>query len=300
MTKKIELISDENKQRVDIFIASKINDISRSEIKKYIKEGLLTVNGKPILKPGYELKFDDSIILIIPDKKTDIILPEKIKIDIIYEDSNLIVVNKREGMVVHPGAGNYSGTLVNALLSIRPEIASVGGEKRPGIVHRLDKDTSGVIVIAKDNETYLELQKQFSERIIQKKYILIVKGIFNNKIGKIDFPIGRSFKNRKKISGKTHKGRNALTYYKVLYEKKGFSLIEAMPKTGRTHQIRVHFFETRKPIIGDQLYGSSSKKYFPRLALHAKELKLFHPTKKHIYCFKTMIPLEFLDFFKNL
>ncbi len=300
MVKKIELISDGNHVRVDIFIASKLEDISRSEIKKYIKEGLLTINGKPTIKPGYELKPNDSISLIIPDKKIDTIIPENIEIDIIYEDSNIMVINKKEGMVVHPGAGNYSGTLVNALLSLRPEIAGVGGEKRPGIVHRLDKDTSGIMVIAKDNKTYLELQKQFSRRIIQKKYILITKGIFNNNAGKINFSIGRSIKNRKKISRRTNKSREALTYYKVIFEKKGFSLVEAMPKTGRTHQIRVHFFESGKPIIGDQLYGSSAKKYFNRLALHAKEIRLIHPVKKQIFCFKTEIPAEFLRFFRNI
>ncbi len=300
MKKKIELIADKEYKRVDIFLSENITEYSRSEIKKYIKNGFMKINGETIDKSSKPINEGDKIELFIPDRKESEILPQNIELEIIYEDDNIMVINKKSGMVVHPGAGNYEGTLVNALLSIRPEIAKVGGEKRPGIVHRLDKDTSGLIIIAKDNRTYLELQKQFAQRKVQKKYILIVKGVFKEKKGMIDFPIGRSIKNRKKISSNTNRGREAITYYKVLYEKNGYSLIEAAPKTGRTHQIRVHFSEIGKPIIGDSIYGASAKRGFHRLALHSREIKFYHPIKKQIYCFTTNIPSEFLLFFKKL
>ncbi len=298
MLKKKILVNGKEK-RVDSVLSSSLDGISRSEIKKNILSGNLKVNGERIKKPSYKVKEGDKIEIIIEDKPETEIIPQDIPLKIVYEDEHIMIVNKKSGVVVHPGAGNYENTLVNALLSLRPEISEVGSEKRPGIVHRLDKDTSGLILIAKTNKVYLELQKQFAERIIEKSYVLIVKGSFDKRAGKIEFPIGRSIKNRKKISSKTQKPRDALTYYKVRIQKKGFALVEAFPKTGRTHQIRVHFSESGKPIIGDPLYGSA-KKYFPRLALHSRKIVFFHPVKKHFFCVKTPIPKEFLSFFKKL
>jgi len=298
MKEKQFIVKGEEK-RVDIFLSKNIDDISRSEIKREIVEGNLKVNGEIIRKASFKVKEGDAIEFRIREKSKFELKPQKIPLKIVYEDKDLLIIDKESGIVVHPGAGNYENTLVNALLSLRPEIAKVGGEKRPGIVHRLDKDTSGLILIAKKNSVYLDLQKQFSERIIEKSYILISKGHFEKKYGEINIPIGRSIKNRKKISSKTNKARQALTFYKVRFQKKGFSLIEAFPKTGRTHQIRVHFSESGKPIIGDPIYGSA-KKYFPRLALHSRKIVFFHPTKKHFFCVKTAIPKEFLDFFKKL
>ena len=245
------------------------------------------------------MKGGDVLEIKIDEKQETELIPKEIPIKIVYEDDYLLIVNKDSGLVVHPGAGNYDNTLVNALIALRPEIAKVGGGKRPGIVHRLDKDTSGLILIAKSNEVYLNLQEQFAKREIKKSYVLIARGFFDEKEGKIEFSIGRSIKNRKKISSQTNKAREALTYYKVRYQKKGFALVEAYPKTGRTHQIRVHFSESGKPIIGDPIYGGA-KKYFPRLALHSRMLIFYHPMKKHFFCVKTPIPPEFLNFFRKL
>ncbi len=296
---EIRIVVEGEEKRVDIALSERIKEISRSEIKKNIIDGNLKVNDKIIKKASYKVKAGDIIEFKINDKPDFELKPQEIPLKIVYEDNEVMVVDKESGVVVHPGAGNYENTLVNALISLRPEIAKVGGEKRPGIVHRLDKDTSGLILIAKKNDVYLELQKQFSERKIEKSYVLIVKGSFEKKRGKIEFPIGRSTKNRKKISSKTNKPREAITFYKVRFQKKGFSLVEAFPKTGRTHQIRVHFSESGKPIIGDPLYGSA-KKYFPRLALHSRKIVFFHPIKKHFLCVKTPIPEEFLDFFRKI
>jgi len=297
---KFKFKSEKNYRRADLFLSKKIDNFSRTEIKKNIKEGNLFVNNNRVISPSTQIKKNDQVELTIEEKTKNTLIPQNINLNILYQDTSLIAVNKEHGMVVHPGAGNKKDTLVNALLAVYPELEKVGQYNRPGIVHRLDKDTSGIILIAKNKSSYLKLQRQFADRKVKKTYLLIIKGKLNKKNGKFEFPIGRHKYNRKKISQLTDKPRPALTYYKKLYHKKGFSLILAYPKTGRTHQIRVHFSESGFPIIGDPIYGRNVKNIFPRLALHSKEITILHPKNKHYITFYSFPPKIFFEFFKKL
>lgn len=255
---KINIIAekDDVDKRIDSFLASEL-DYTRSYLKKLILNGLVKVNGSSI-KPNYKLKEGDSVDVNIPEAEKIDLMPENIPLDIIYEDDDIIVINKPQGMVVHPAPGNYSGTLVNALLYHCKNLSGINGELRPGIVHRLDKDTSGVMVVAKNDKAHLDLSNQIKERTILKKYIAIVEGVIKDDEGSIEAPIGRDHVERKKMAV-TEDGRYALTLYKVLERYKNNSLIEATIKTGRTHQIRVHMSYIGHPIVGDEVYGYKNK-----------------------------------------
>ena len=285
--------------RLDIFLSEK-TDLSRSQIKKLIENEKVKVNKKS-KKPGYIIKENDLIEIEIPPPEENKIEPQPIPLNIIYEDNEIILINKPAGMVVHPGAGVKEGTLVNALLFYFPEIKGVGSEKRPGIVHRLDKETSGLMVIAKNNKSYLELQRQFKERIVEKKYLTLVKGKMPSKEGKIEIPIGRHIKERKKISVRTTKPKEAITYYKVIEEFKDFSYLEVKPITGRTHQIRVHLSSSGHPVAGDKKYGGYNLKIkYPRLFLHAFYLSFIHPTMNKRMEFSIPLPDDLNDYLKKL
>ena len=274
---QFEVTEELSGKRADIVLSHFLSDHTRSQIKKLIDGNHVLVGGKPI-KPSK--KFDKGEIVEITLSKPDSIdaEPENIDLEVLYEDKSIIVVNKPAGMVVHPGAGMKSGTLVNALLFKCNDLSGIGGKIRPGIVHRLDKDTSGVIVIAKNDHAHNSLVNQFKSRTVKKKYLAIVEGNTKSDSGSLDSFIGRDTINRVKMSSKTKSGRESLTLWKVLKRFGSASLMEAEPKTGRTHQIRVHFSESGYPLLADKVYGhkkqrnkflSAAEKKIGRHALHA-------------------------------
>lgn len=288
MENKTYSITEENPgNRLDIFLSLENPSLSRSRIKNLIEEGHVLLNGSPS-KASHHLKSGEVVTLSIPDPQPLNIKPEPIPIDIIYEDNSLLVLNKQPGLVVHPGAGNHSGTLVNALLYHCKNLSGIGGKLRPGIVHRLDKDTSGVMVVAKDDCSHHSLAKQFAEHKVKKKYLTFVWGSVKNDKGTIDLPIGRHPYQRKKMSPLTKRGKTAVTHYKVIKRFDYITLLEITLETGRTHQIRVHLSSIHHPVLKDPLYGGGrSTSSIPkrisndlkRQALHACLLGFVHPVK---------------------
>jgi 23S rRNA pseudouridine1911/1915/1917 synthase len=290
--KSKKIISEVSGIRIDGFLAEKLKDISRSHIQKLINEGKVLVNDKEV-KTNYKVKVGDIIIINIPEVKKPSIEAEEIELDILYEDDDIIVVNKPQGMVVHPAAGNYTGTLVNALLNHCDSLSGVNGPIRPGIVHRIDKDTSGVIVAAKNDFSHIELAKQIKKHTMTRRYIAIVEGVIKVDDGIIEGAIGRNPKDRKKmdiVSG----GRYAKTYFKVLDRFKSNTLIEAKLDTGRTHQIRVHMAHIGHPVVGDSVYGYKKQKFnLKGQALHAAILGFIHPRSGQYMEFKAPLPPYF-------
>ncbi|MFV9567755.1 RluA family pseudouridine synthase [Thermoanaerobacter mathranii] len=282
---------DEGK-RIDVFLAAEL-DYTRSYIKKLIVDGLVFVNGKTV-KPSYKVKENDKVVVNIPEAEKIDVLPENIPLDILYEDDDIIVINKPQGMVVHPAPGNYSGTLVNALLYHCKNLSGINGILRPGIVHRLDKDTSGVMVVAKNDKAHISLSNQIKERSVLKKYVAIVEGVIKHEEGKIEAPIGRHPVDRKKMAV-IEDGRYALTLYKVLERFKENTLVEAVIKTGRTHQIRVHMAFIGHPVVGDPVYGFKKQKFkLEGQALHSSILGFIHPTKGVYMEFEAPLPEYFV------
>lgn len=265
----------DKKIRCDVFLSEKISNLSRTSIQKLIKEKFIFVNGKNI-KPNIILNIGDEISVLIPEKKEIKLVAEEIDLDIIYEDDYIIIINKPRNMVVHPAAGNEENTLVNALLN-HCKLSMINSE-RPGIVHRLDKDTTGLIICAKDDETHLKLVDMFSKRDICKKYLAICNGSFSKESGFIDKPIGRDEKDRKKMSVKSKSGKEALTEYNILTSNLKYSLVDVTLHTGRTHQIRVHFSSLNHPIVGDDTYGNKNEKIKANgQMLHSYYLEFLHP-----------------------
>lgn len=276
-----EVDTNEAMQRLDIFLASKFENLSRSYVQTLIKNNLVSVNGQ-IKKSNYILKPNDNIKMKIPAPQNLSISPENIPLEIIYEDCDIIIVNKPQGMVVHPGAGNFSGTLVNALLFHCKNLSGINGILRPGIVHRIDKNTSGIIVVAKNDIAHRFLAAQFENHTITREYIGIVHGNLNEN-GTINKPIGRSPVDRKKMAIKIG-GKKAITNYNVIENFTCYSLAKFKLETGRTHQIRVHMASINHPLLGDDVYGKADKLFgLSGQALHAKILGFTHPfTKKYI------------------
>jgi 23S rRNA pseudouridine1911/1915/1917 synthase len=292
---------EEKNQRIDQFLSHLPGlNLSRSQIKKLIEDRYVTVNKEPA-KPSYKIKLDDRIKLFIPPPKELTVRPENVPLDIVYEDGDIVVVNKAKGMVVHPAPGNYGGTLVNALLYHCKHLASLGAPLRPGIVHRLDKDTSGLIVVAKTDPAYRSLTKQIKNRTVEKTYIALVHGTIKNNAGSIEARIGRHPVHRKKMAvlKEPQKSREAITYYKVLERFKDYTLVEVKIKTGRTHQIRVHMNYIGHPVVGDSTYGKRKEKYqVSGQLLHALKLGFIHPGTEQRVEFNTEFPQEIQGFIR--
>jgi 23S rRNA pseudouridine1911/1915/1917 synthase len=280
--------SKDARQRLDLYLSKKGLALSRSRIQKLIQEGQITINGQTV-KSGHRVRQGDRVLVNVPPPTPLEIKPEAIPLEIVYEDDDLLVVNKPAGMVVHPAPGNVSGTLVHALLHHCRNLSGIGGKERPGLVHRLDKDTSGLLVVAKTEKAHRSLAAQFKAHSVARRYLALVYGIPKSRQGTIDLAIGRDIKERKIISPRTTRPRPAVTQYEVLERLGEFSLLSVRPKTGRTHQIRVHLSHLGHPIMGDKVYGSGRIQAFNkslevyRQMLHAQLLGFDHPqTGKHL------------------
>lgn len=288
---RIEVENLEKNERIDKYLSSKLdNSFSRAKIQKLIDEGLMLVNDK-VIKSSYKVSNGD--VILITDKEEDMsVKPEKMDIDIVYEDDDVMVINKKSGVVVHPAPGNYSGTLVNGLMYLSKDLSHVNGEFRPGIVHRIDKDTSGLLIVAKNDKAHRILAEELKEKKIKRKYIALVSGVINHDIGEIDAPIGRDPSDRKKMCVTSTNSKDAITHFRVLERYKNASLIECELETGRTHQIRVHMKYINHPVINDPVYGKNNHGEFGQL-LHAKEITFTHPTTKEVMSFSCEVPEEF-------
>lgn len=287
-------------KRLDIFLQGAMEDISRAAVQKFIDEGCVEINGKKISKAGTKLKGNEEIKIEIPEKEILVLKGENIPLDIIYEDKYIAVINKPSDMTVHPAQDNYSGTLVNALLYHFDTLSNINEDNiRPGIVHRLDKDTSGLIIIAKTNEAHEKLVEMFQSKKMKKTYVAVCKGNFKNKSGRLENLIGRDPFDRKKMAVVEINGKKAITNYEVIDEVQDFSLLKINIETGRTHQIRVHMKYLNHPILGDSTYGSPSK-IIGRQMLHAYMLEFIHPITKEIIKLKGEIPQDFADVLKKL
>jgi len=305
--------------RIDKFLQFEIKEISRTRLQTLIRDGQVKLNNNIINNSSKKIKKNDLININFPPPKKTFIRPNKIPLDILYDDNDIVVINKFPGVVVHPGAGNYEKTIVNGLLyRYQNNLSSVGGKLRPGIVHRIDKDTSGIIVVAKNDNSHINLSKQFSEHTIKRTYEALIWGSLKPQNGIIREKISRSVKNRQLMSVRKDKGKMAITNYKTVkifqnYNLPKISFIECKLETGRTHQIRVHMSFKGNPIIGDKSYGKLKKKFkkidpnidkkiknFNRQALHAKSLGFLHPrTKKEVF-FEAKRPKDFETLIKSL
>ena len=272
-------ITDENSEkRIDRFLSENFSEYSRSFFQKLIKEKQILVNKKEI-KSNYKLNRDDMVEITIPDPEILDVEPENIPLDILYEDEDLIIVNKPKGMVVHPSAGHYSNTLVNALLyHCKDQLSGINGTMRPGIVHRIDQNTTGSLIVCKNDFSHNSLAEQLKEHSITRKYRAIVHGILKEDEGTIDQPIGRHPIDRKKMAINHKNGKHAVTHYRVLERFQNFTYIECQLETGRTHQIRVHMSSIHHPILGDDVYGPSKCPYHLQgQTLHAMVIGFIHP-----------------------
>lgn len=291
-------VDKDNDDRLDLFLSDELEGISRSSIQKLIKYGNVTVNNT-LKKSSYNLKEGDMVLVKIPEEKPIKILPENIPLDILYEDDDIILVNKPQDMVVHPAPGNYSKTLVNALFYHIEELSMVNGLIRAGIVHRLDKDTSGLLIIAKNENSHEKLVNQFKNRTVLKEYITLV---FNDvrKDGIINEPIGRNPKNRKKMAVIPN-GKEAVTTYEVLKRYNKYTLLKVGLKTGRTHQIRVHMAHINHPIVGDPIYSRGKNEFNINMQLlHAYKIGFIHPKTNEYMEFKQDVPKEFKEIIDKL
>ncbi|MBW1911910.1 MAG: RluA family pseudouridine synthase [Deltaproteobacteria bacterium] len=294
---------DSSNQRIDTFLASRVEELTRSRVQGLIRDGFVKVNERSP-KISYRLKTDDLITLNVPPAVPSLLEPEPVKFTLIHEDSSLIVLNKPAGLVIHPAPGHSNGTLVHGLLQHCRDLSGIGGVMRPGIVHRLDKDTSGIMVVAKNDRAHEALSRQFKERKVTKRYLALVHGSLDNEEGEIDLPIGRHPKRRKEMTVLPSGGRNALTIWHKKEEISGrFSLLDVTLKTGRTHQIRVHMSHIGHPVVGDPVYGHRKRWWMrqspsvvellpliKRQMLHAERLGFIHPDSERYSEFMAPMP----------
>lgn len=286
--------------RLDVFISRKLKELSRSHIQKLIEDESVKVEGKTG-KASLKLKLNQIVEIEIPEPKGLDVAAQDIPIEILYEDGDIAVVNKPKGMVVHPACGNRSGTLVNALLFKCEKLSGINGVIRPGIVHRIDKDTSGILVIAKNDNAHIRLSSQFKEHSMKRRYTALVYGNIKGERGMIDAPIGRHKTDRKKFAVVDSGGKRAVTHFNVVKRYNGFTLIKAELETGRTHQIRVHMAYLGHPLVGDKVYGPKKEKLNVNgQMLHAELLGFVHPSTGKYMEFKTPLPEEFKDILKKI
>jgi len=286
---------DDTGMRIDKYLAEYCPDISRSRIGKLISEGLVSVNGANKVKANYRVSEGDNILLEVPDAVEPAILAEDIALDIVYEDDDIIVVNKDNGVVVHPAVGNNHGTLVNGLMYHSKSLSNINGEFRPGIVHRIDAYTTGLLVVAKNNFVHEFLARQLEEKTTHRKYVALVWGVINNQTGTIDAPIGRDENDRKKMAVTANNSKHAVTHFKVLERFKDATLIEVQLETGRTHQIRVHMNYIGHPVVNDPVYGNKKTIDESGQCLHAKELGFVHPKTNQYVEFSSELPDCFIN-----
>ncbi len=296
-------------ERLDRYLAAGLPELSRSQLKKLIEEGRVLLDGTPA-KAGARLKGGEILIVTIPPAAPAEAVPEQIPLVVLYEDAHLIIIDKPAGMVVHPAPGHQGGTLVNALLYHCRDLSGIGGELRPGIVHRLDKDTSGVLVATKDDATHRHLARQFKAHSIRRRYLALVHGLVPREEGTVDSPIGRHPVQRQKMSGAARAGRRAVTHWRVLqrFDRDRLTLLELRLETGRTHQIRVHLAEMNLPVAGDPVYGSAGRinavtdpqlrarlQRLGRQFLHARLLGFIHPASGEYLEFESPLPGELAE-----
>ena len=291
---------EEKGKRLDTYIPSVDTDITRTSAQRLIEDGNILVNGKNA-KVSYKIQENDKISVEIPEPKQIELKAQDIPIEIVYEDSDIIVVNKPKGMVVHPANGNPDGTLVNAIMAIcKDSLSGIGGEIRPGIVHRIDKDTSGLLIVAKNDNAHVKMSEQIKNHEVKKTYIALVRGVFKENEATIDMPIGRSTSDRKKMAVNKN-GKNAITHIKVLKRFDKYTLLKVNIETGRTHQIRVHLSHIGYPIVGDYTY-SNGKNEFDVIGqcLHAQKLEFKHPITQKDMCLEAELPQYFKDILDKL
>ena len=287
---------EEQGVRLDKIVSELEADISRTSAQRMIEEGNILVN-KNTVKTSYKVVEGDIITLQKEEPKETDLMPQDIPLNIVYEDNDILIINKEKGMVVHPGAGNPDGTLVNAIMAkCKDSLSGIGGKIRPGVVHRIDKDTSGLVIIAKNDKAHIDISEQIKRREVEKTYLALVRGNIKENEAVINMPIGRSTKDRKKMSV-DKKGKEALTEFKVLERYEGFTYIEVKIKTGRTHQIRVHMAEIGYPIVGDEVYSNGRNPFGVKgQCLHAAKLGFTHPTTNQKVVFEAPLP----EYFENV
>ena len=312
MTKeKITFEAEISGERIDAYAADYLSfentdaeeqgyrSFSRSSVQKLIEDGGLTVNGLPC-KTKYKVKAGDVIEVVLPETEEISTEPENIPLDVVYEDSDIIVINKPRGMVVHPAAGNYTGTLVNALLYHCKDLSDINGVRRPGIVHRIDKDTTGLIAVAKNNAAHLSLAEQLKDHSMSRVYFAVAEGYISENSGTVNAPIGRHDIDRKKMAVNLKNGKSAVTHFEVLERIGGCTLVKCRLETGRTHQIRVHMAYIGHPVAGDPVYGYKNNRGMNGQALHAGMLTLEHPSSKELVTFEAPLPTDFENLLREL
>ena len=298
-SRRIQLVvpKEAARLRLDRFLARELSEYSRSRLQQLIRDGFIKLNGKTA-RPRELLQAGDHVDLTEPPLRKIDHQPEEIPLEVLFEDHDLIVVNKPPGLVVHPGAGHREHTLVNALLSHCPMLSGIGGQERPGIVHRLDKETSGCLVVAKNDEAHRGLSIQFAERTVEKIYLALVSGKLRQSAGVIEEKIGRHPVHRQRMSVRSARGRAARTAYRVLHSSEQASLVECKLHSGRTHQVRVHLHHLGHPVLGDKVYAPKLAKTFPRQMLHAWKLGFQHPRTAEWKAFQAPVPEDFEEAMK--
>ncbi|WP_139489895.1 RluA family pseudouridine synthase [Brevibacillus dissolubilis] len=295
--------TEDKGERIDKFITLQNEEWTRSQVQAWVKEDRVTVNGEPV-KNNYKVHQDDEITLRVPPPRELEIKPEPMDLEIVYEDADVVVVNKPRGLVVHPAPGHYSGTLVNGLMHHCKDLSGINGVLRPGIVHRIDKDTSGLLMIAKNDKAHLGLSEQLKNHTVNRKYVALVHGVIQHEMGTIDAPIGRNPKNRQEMAVVFENSKNAVTHFLVMERFKDYSLVELKLETGRTHQIRVHMKYIGYPLVGDPKYGKKDPLIdLDGQALHAKTLGFVHPRTGEYLEFEAPLPpelVELTDFLRKL
>lgn len=300
MNNSIKLISDAENERIDVYISKQLDDMSRNSVQKLIEEHNIKVNNK-IIKSNYKIKKSDVIDIVLPEAEELDIVAENIDLQIVYEDCDVAVINKPQGMVVHPAPGHYSGTLVNGLMYQLKNLSSINGILRPGIVHRLDKNTSGLMIVAKNDKAHNYFAECLKEHTIYRIYYALVEGNLKDDMGVINAPLGRSEHDRKKRAVTSKNSKEAITNFWVLTRYKNYTLVKLKLETGRTHQIRVHMKYIGHPVVGDDVYGRESNKFgLSGQLLHSKMLGFVHPTTKEYMEFDSELPHYFTEVLNKL